>query len=455
MKFIKAITLSILFMGPLSITAQQITGVVADGKTKEPLEGVNIYLDDSSMGTVSKADGTFLLKNGKAGDTIFFRYLGYNTVDYALKTFIGQKRDTVFLFPAEERLGEVEVAGRKKMRDKIIAEKLPPMKYALTGFGSTIVDGKIYVIGGDRSYKEDNFNKEYEKLSELDPTQLSNPAIFSKLFSSHNEAWTAYSDKLQIYDPLSNGWTESKTKFSKRAYHTLAQHNGKIYVMGGKTLATNGAFEYLANTIEVYDIKKDTIMVDEVNPHQASNPLAIEYGDDILLIGGSTKMLKNGKKEYSDKIHFYNVPKGFWYELGKMPKGLEPNGAIVNNKLYIVGKNDESQNGIFQFDLATGKWLKMDEFASSLENPKFTQGNGILYIYQKEILFTFDPKYGELKKYFVNVNLENPNLHFYDGYIYILGGTETREFSTHPSADVYRVDVRDFQYTKPVTVDSL
>lgn len=451
MKFINAITLSILFLGPLSITAQQITGVVADGKTKGPLEGVNIYLDDSSMGTVSKADGTFLLENGKAGDTIFFRYLGYNTVDYALKTFIGQKRDTVFLFPAEERLGEVEVAGRKKMRDKIIAQKLSNMPIASTGFGSTVVDGKIYVIGGDRSFKSNNLRRAYNDAAQGQFNQYS-----MLLLGMGNISLDLYSNQLQIYDLFQDSWVKSETRFSKRAYHTVVPLDGKIYVLGGKTISANGVFEYLANTIEVYDIAKDKVLIDHVNPHQAANPLGVAYGDDILIIGGSTKLLKNGRKKYTDKIHFYNVPSGNWYELANMPIGIETDGTIVNGKLFISA-NESGGNGtvLYKFDLTSGKWNKLDELAFAFQNPKFTQGNGILYIYQKEILFTFDPKYGELKKYFVNVNLENPNLHFYDGYIYILGGTETQEFSTHPSADVYRVDVKDFQYTKPVSIFTL
>lgn len=457
MKLSKVIIIFTLFVASVSTSAQQIKGVVVDGNTKKPLEGVNIYLKNVPYGTVSKDDGVFQLKNNKASDTIFFRYLGYSTKSYALKTFLGQKRDSVFMYPTEERLGEVEVAGRKKMLDIIKAKKLSSMRFALTGFGSTIVDGRIYVIGGDKSYKEDNFNKEYEKLSEMDPTQLSNPVVFSKLFSSHNEAWVAYSGKLQIYDPKTNNWAQSKTKFAKRAYHTISQKDGKIYVIGGKTLAANGAFEYLANTIEVYDIAKDSIMVDNVNPHQASGPLALADGNDILLIGGSTKMLKNGKKEYAKKIHFYNVPSGNWYELGAIPEGMEPNGTMLNNKLYMVNNNGDNSDTttIFIFDFITGKWDKLPDVDIANHNPRLVAGNGILYIYQKGLLLTYDPKYRELKKYAVNVEVEHPNFHFYNGKLYILGGSTSREFSSHPVTDLYAIDIRDFSNTRPIEIISL
>ncbi|MDF0714672.1 carboxypeptidase-like regulatory domain-containing protein [Muricauda sp. 334s03] len=455
MDLTKAIISSIFFIGCFTITAQNINGVVIDSETKKPLKGVNIYLKNSSVGTESDDDGKWFLENTITKGPILFTHLGYHTSSYDLKEFLDKQRDTIFLIPKEEQLDEVKVAGRRKMRDKIKVEKLAPMHYALTGFGSTIVDGKIYVIGGDQSINNDDFRKGFEQLSEMDPSQFSDPMVFAKMALSQSTSWESYSDKLQIYNISKDSWIKSNTEFSKRAYHSIVPLNGKIYVIGGKTISDNGLFEYLANTIDVYDIAKDTVLVDYVNPHQASSPLGIAYGNDILLIGGSTKMTKNDKKTFTNKMHFYNVTSGNWYELDNMPVGLETDGALVNNKLYIAVNDKNDRKILHQFDLINGKWKKLEELELSFENAKFTQGNGILYIYQKEILFTYDPKYGELKKYFLSVDAENPNIHYYKNHIYILGGKQSRDFSDKTSNEVFRIDLKELQYTRPVSTTTL
>lgn len=67
-----------LLSNPLSAQTETVSvkGIV----TSEigPLDGVNIYLKNSSTGTVSKADGKFAFREKlKIGDVIIFSYLGY------------------------------------------------------------------------------------------------------------------------------------------------------------------------------------------------------------------------------------------------------------------------------------------------------------------------------------------------------------------------------------------
>lgn len=448
MNLTKYFVLLIFLLGSITTFAQNIQGTVLDADTKRPLEGVNVYLKNSSIGTSTNVNGFFDLNGVLDNDTIFFRYLGYDSASFSTEDFLEQQRDTLFLKQKEEILSEVKVSGRRKMRDRIIAHKLTSMPYALTGFGNTVIDGKIYVIGGDQSFFEDNVKRGFKDIDPNQPNQFS-----ALLFAVGNRSYHSYSDKLLIYNISKDTWIKSDTEFSKRAYHSLVPSQGKLYVMGGKTLSANGVFEYLANTIEVYDIAKDTILVDHANPHQASNPLGIVYGDDILVVGGSTRMTKSGKKTYTNKIHFYNTPSGNWYDLGDVPMNFETDGTVLNNMLYVSGFDSiENKSILYRFDLISGKWDKMDELAVSFQNPRFTQGNGIIYIYQKGLLFTYEPNLGELRKYDVNIEVENPSFHFYENSLYILGGTNKKEYASHPSPELYSINIRDFQNTKPVLI---
>jgi hypothetical protein len=62
------------------LSYSQITGTVTDTK-KEPLPFVNIYIDNTYIGTTSNEEGKYELNvNTKKEYTIVFKYLGYKTI---------------------------------------------------------------------------------------------------------------------------------------------------------------------------------------------------------------------------------------------------------------------------------------------------------------------------------------------------------------------------------------
>ena len=85
----------VLALNIFSITAQQtkaidrnitqnITGVIRDNITNEPLLGANIILMESSpvIGTVSNGEGKFILKNVDVGPvSLKISFVGYSTVE--------------------------------------------------------------------------------------------------------------------------------------------------------------------------------------------------------------------------------------------------------------------------------------------------------------------------------------------------------------------------------------
>ena len=58
----------------------KIAGRVLDQSTGESLIGVNIVLEETSQGTVTDADGNYVIVNVRPGSyTIVFSYVGYQT----------------------------------------------------------------------------------------------------------------------------------------------------------------------------------------------------------------------------------------------------------------------------------------------------------------------------------------------------------------------------------------
>ncbi|NOR86128.1 MAG: TonB-dependent receptor [Bacteroidales bacterium] len=114
---------SLLFIGlllmSLSITAQEfgaIKGIVADSETNNPLSFAEIMVEETGQGTVALEDGSFEIKDVKAGAyTIKVHLLGYsNQTLQDVKVEAGKKVMLEFVMVVENiGLGEVTVSATK------------------------------------------------------------------------------------------------------------------------------------------------------------------------------------------------------------------------------------------------------------------------------------------------------------------------------------------------------
>lgn len=105
--------LSLLFLamlGTLYMAAQDrtITGKVTDQQTGKPLEGVSVKVKNTTSGTVTNAEGVFVLKVPSSESVISVSYVGY--LFYEAKAGDGATFN-VQLSPADKSLEEVVVVG--------------------------------------------------------------------------------------------------------------------------------------------------------------------------------------------------------------------------------------------------------------------------------------------------------------------------------------------------------
>lgn len=85
-----------------------LQGVVADGNTKEPLVGAEVYLQHRMTGTITDRDGYFHLvlpaNDLTKQDTLIVSYIGYQT--YKIPALEFKNKKTVYLQPKSLQLGE-------------------------------------------------------------------------------------------------------------------------------------------------------------------------------------------------------------------------------------------------------------------------------------------------------------------------------------------------------------
>ncbi len=265
-----------------STLTAQVCGTVVDQKTHLPVSGVHIYLGGDELVAISNQEGKFCLQQSaeiREEDLLTFSHISYTGKEILLSDF----RDAglvVFLTEGRHALGEVVIRSDRFLEGKVRYRKLASMRYGVSSFGSLLLEDCIYVIGGDETRKDE--------VRDIQNSDYSLRTLGS--CTAEVKSWERYSNYLFRYDIRNNRWETLNQKFRKRAYHAIHHYDDKIYILGGKRLSENRRLEYLDETVEIYDLKKDTIIIDPVNPHQAVDFASCMYDGNILVMGGSTKM---------------------------------------------------------------------------------------------------------------------------------------------------------------------
>lgn len=426
----------ILFLLSTCISiAQNGKGKVLDEKSNKPLSGINIFLKNTGVGTTTDEKGEFNLKYFRSitdKDTLYFSSIGYTTIKVIFSEF-KTNGYSVLLAESVQLLNGVTIESNKLLKAQIAYTKLASLKDGVYSYGSVLADDKIWIIGGDETVGDANGFKSI--------TASGNSLNMKSTF-----IWEGYSDKLRVYDIQSDKWTVSDLKFSKRAYHNANYFNDKLYILGGKQLSPNRKTEYLDDKIEVYDIKHNSILVDNTNPHQAVNFASFVYDNSLIVIGGSTKLKVNNEKEYSNKVHLLNLKTGYWYELADMPKAKETKGVLVDNILYLIGGfNLKPLTEIETYNIATAEWKVVGQLFYGVERPAVVYNDNIIYIFEDGRIQTYNIETKELNLYSIDLWLRYSDLFYENNKLYVLGGFQENEGSISPSINLYSIDLDQFK----------
>ncbi|MCD8261993.1 MAG: carboxypeptidase-like regulatory domain-containing protein [Bacteroides sp.] len=200
------------FLISLSLPAQE-GGKIIEKKTRQPLSGVHVYVNDTTVIAVTDQHGKFEL-SGEVNekDTLRFSYVGYvpEKVPYT------ELSANNYVIPLQEDLKLLEtltVLGEALLHKEVPYKRLAPLPRGLYAFGSILVEDTIFVSCGNLSY--------YESI----PTPL---GIVAKVEIQN------FSDRLYKYNIQTDEWEAVPRIFRKRAHYTSQHYNGKLYLAGGE-----------------------------------------------------------------------------------------------------------------------------------------------------------------------------------------------------------------------------
>jgi N-acetylneuraminic acid mutarotase len=263
--------------------------------------------------------------------------------------------------------------------------ELPSPRY---GFGTAVVNNKIYVIGGTdgTSYLDEVL--EYDPL--LDtwtskahlPTARSDLAVTvwnGKIYALGGVAGDSKFRNNEVYDPLSDTWDSLTPSPGAFTWSTANAVHGKIYFIGG-TLSmgfiSTGIFEYNTATGTWWDTTtywNDTLWTDTTytivdtiisDSSRTSSKSALPENklfhcssvcnDLIYVMGGSTV-----ECTFPPAVDVYHPATNVWSEGREMIGPVRAPAAVtVNNFIYVVGGYDggTSSKRVRKYDPVSDTW---------------------------------------------------------------------------------------------------
>ena len=200
----------------------------------------------------------------------------------------------------------------------------------------SVIDGKIYAIGGSKTKKYQvprGFGHESEEL----PT-------------------------VEMYDPATDTWTQKADMPTPRKTKTCVV-DGKIYAIGGWSTANE---QSQLETVEVYDPATDTWAKSQsMNRARCSAAISVVNGE-IYAIGGigwPPNRDKSGR--YLSNVEVFNPKTNQWQERTEMsvPKAAHST-SVIDGKIYVMGGYFQEERKLNRlstievYDPATDRWTQ-------------------------------------------------------------------------------------------------
>ncbi|MFC1604601.1 kelch repeat-containing protein [Planctomycetota bacterium] len=253
------------------------------------------------------------------------------------------------------------------------------------GVYTSVVDGKIYAIGGIASPK---------KVEEYDPATdtwtekadmptarvfLSTSVVDGKIYAiggeTHWPGGTALAT-VEAYDPTTDTWTKKADMPAPRDALATSVVKGKIYAIGGyrRTIGDTLA------TVEEYDPATDTWT------EKADIPTARQFVSTSVVNGKIYAMGGIPEKTWTafSTVEEYDPVTDTWTKKGDMPVPRSFTTSVVDDKIYAFGGN-ASRGGaplsnVFQYDPATDTWTAKDDMPVRMLGMSTSVVGGSIYV---------------------------------------------------------------------------
>ncbi len=228
----------------------------------------------------------------------------------------------------------------------------------------SVVDGKIYAIGGSKM-KKIQVPRGFRTGSEELPT-------------------------VEMYDPVTDTWTQKKEMPTPKKTKTCVVDR-KIYAIGGWSTANE---QSQLETVEVYDPATDTwAKAQSMNHARCSAAISVVNGEIYAIGGIGWPPNRDPSGQYLSSLYLSNVevfnPKtNQWRERTEMsvPKASHST-SVIDGKIYVMGgylqegKDHKTLSTIEIYDPATDRWIQESDMLIGKSGHATEVIDGQIYIF--------------------------------------------------------------------------
>jgi N-acetylneuraminic acid mutarotase len=259
------------------------------------------------------------------------------------------------------------------------------------GLSTSVVDGKIYAIGGGQGM----IGKYMSPVEEYDPATdtwtkkadmptgrafFSTSVVNGKIYAiggapGDNRDTTA----VEEYDPATDTWTRKADMPTERCFHSTCVVNGKIYAFGGRFEPE----DLNLATVEEYDPATDT-WTQKADMPKARFAFSTSAIDGKIYVIGGVEAPGGLTGPAISTVEEYDPATESWMAKADMPTARAfLSTCVVNRRIFAIGGTPGSWGGIRstveEYNPATDTWTKRPDMPTARCMPSASTVKGKIY----------------------------------------------------------------------------
>jgi hypothetical protein len=204
---------------------------------------------------------------------------------------------------------------------------------------------------------------EYKTAMPTARTFLSSTVLDNKLYVIGGCPTTSATNKVEVYDPSSDTWSNVDNLPAARCYAMSCTYQNKIYVFGGAP----GMYSNAAKSVYVFDPQTGNWTQKSDMPYAIGSCGIAVVNDTIYLVGGAL----NASDPPVATVMGYNPDTETWTQKADLPTPRALLSAcVINGRIYAIGGTTEDWNNIFYkvievYDPLTNTWMQKTDMPTA------------------------------------------------------------------------------------------
>ena len=171
-------------------------------------------------------------------------------------------------------------------------------------------------------------------------------------------------------------WSERSPLLLPRSETSIAQVDGRIYVMGGYP-----GTRVTADEVQVYDSQTDSWAFGPPLPLPLHHTMAAAVDGRLYLIGGEAGNPTPTESVFQDRVFQLDEQAESWLPRASMPTPRSGGGAgVIDGKIYVAGGRPPHGNDFAVYDPRADQWTALPDLPTQRNHLAMAAISGRLYV---------------------------------------------------------------------------